>query len=658
VQISIGVLRTVALAVGFGAVCVCLPHAQQAAGGVQTPAVPPATEGTSAISGVVTDGTTHQPIAGVMVYLGFQGRGAVGRLSRQLSDEKGRFVFTDLPAGNNYFINASKFGYLEGHHGVGAGGLLGGLITLTDGQWYSDANVTMQRPAAISGRVADEHGDPAVGVFVRVLSRIPVAGRLRIASGQTAKTDDRGVYRLADLTPGRYVVQVVSVQQSVAASMTAAELAGIPPDQIVAGRAVPDPPAAVDFGLASRLVVGRYPLPPPASNGQPQTYPAAFYPGAARLDDASIIEVRAGDERGGVDFSLHPVAASSISGVVSGPADVLPGLVVRLLPEGLEELGSGSEVATATLGVDGRFTLFNVPAGSYVLDIRRTISELQYRSPLATSPAALPVTPGTGMAGSSSGSILSGPSGTYYSTRLGRGNAAYFARMSVSVGTSPVNDLLVTLRRGWSIRGKFVMESGEAPNLPALTPVHAEPADGNMALGLFTATQQARNTFAIEGLLGGAYLLRFISVGTGSVMSVTSDGEDHRFKPFDGSSGRDFDVVVTVIDKRTDLSGRAADAQGAQVRNAIVIAFPVEREQWTNYGLSPARLKGSPTSSSGTYRFQSLPAGEYYLVAVPADQGDAWQDPAKLAVLARSAARVTLAWGDVKTQNVTVIKFP
>jgi hypothetical protein len=27
-------------------------------------------------------------------------------------------------------------------------------------------------------------------------------------------------------------------------------------------------------------------------------------------------------------------------------------------------------------------------------------------------------------------------------------------------------------------------------------------------------------------------------------------------------------------------------------------------------------------------------------------------------VLARSAARVTLAWGDVKTQNVTVIKFP
>ena len=43
---------------------------------------------------------------------------------------------------------------------------------------------------------------------------------------------------------------------------------------------------------------------------------------------------------------------------------MLPGLVVRSLPEGLEDLGAGSEAATAMLGTDGRFTLFNVPAGS------------------------------------------------------------------------------------------------------------------------------------------------------------------------------------------------------------------------------------------------------------------------------------------------------
>src|SRR5688572_8719153 len=47
-------------------------------------------EGTAALSGVVTDATTKEPIPGVMVYLGFQGRGAVGRLSRQITDDKGR----------------------------------------------------------------------------------------------------------------------------------------------------------------------------------------------------------------------------------------------------------------------------------------------------------------------------------------------------------------------------------------------------------------------------------------------------------------------------------------------------------------------------------------------------------------------------------------
>jgi hypothetical protein len=126
----------------LSALCFAGLAAQQQAGGAR-PADPaqPVFEGTAAVSGIVTDATTNQPIPGVMVYLGFQGRGAVGRLSRQISDEKGRFVFTDLPAGNNFFINASKPGYVDGHYGVGAGGQLGGLITLTDGQWFSDARI-------------------------------------------------------------------------------------------------------------------------------------------------------------------------------------------------------------------------------------------------------------------------------------------------------------------------------------------------------------------------------------------------------------------------------------------------------------------------------------------------------------------------------------
>jgi hypothetical protein len=170
-----------------------------------------------------------------------------------------------------------------------------------------------------------------------------------------------------------------------------------------------------------------------------------------------------------------------------------------------------------------------------------------------------------------------------------------------------------------------------------------------------TQPSTSYNEFEIQGLIGGQYLLRFSVVG-GAVVSIKSGDGEFLYKPFDGSAGRDYDIVVTVTDKRTDLSGIARDARGALVENAIVLAFPVEREQWTNYGLSPARLKGSPLTSAGTYRFQSLPAGIYYVVGVPPDQGDVWQDPEKLAQLVTSAARVTLVWGETTTQNVTVVR--
>lgn len=48
----------------------------------------PRETGTSAISCVVTDGVTGRPIAGAVVYIGITGKGAVGPVSRQLTDPK------------------------------------------------------------------------------------------------------------------------------------------------------------------------------------------------------------------------------------------------------------------------------------------------------------------------------------------------------------------------------------------------------------------------------------------------------------------------------------------------------------------------------------------------------------------------------------------
>ena len=643
---------------------------QPTAGGAtssQAQAQSPVFEGTAAVSGVVTDATTKEPIPGVMVYLGFQGRGAVGRLSRQITDAKGRFVFTDLPAGTLFFINATKLGYLEGHFGSGAGGLLGGLIAVADGQWVRDANVVMSRPGSISGTVVDERGEPAVGVFVRVLARVRVAGRMTLAAGQTSKTDDRGVYRLADLSPGRYIVQVPSVQQSFPSSLTPAEIAGLRADQVTQGRSVPEAPPALDMPNGSRVVVGSYLTPPAPVNGRPMTYPPAFHPGVSTIGAAAVIDLRANEDRDAVNVALHPVPAGSVSGIVEGPPESVAGSVLRLIPDGLEDLGFGGEAATSVVGADGRFLFVNVPVGGYTIDLRNSITEVTYRAPLATLPVALPAAPGTSAGGASSGSISSGPYGTGYSVKQTNRTDPTYARQRVSVEARPVTNLVVTLRRGSTIRGKFAMDTGEAP--PATFgsgSVYAEPADANPASGVVpsnprpitpNAGPQVADEFVIAGIGPGQFLLRFISLpANGVLMSVMGDdGIDHRLKPFDTTTGRDYNVVVTVTTKRIELTG-AVDMQGTSTRNAVVIAFPVDRTLWTNYGLTGSRARSTPTTSAGTYRLQSLSAGDYHLAAVSPDQADVANDPDMLAKLAPLATRLTVTWGDVKTQNLSLVR--
>src|SRR6185295_419451 len=118
-----------------------------------------------------------------------------------------------LPDG--YFITASKFGYVDGHYGKAVGGAPGSRVMIANGEWFSEARVVMYRPSAISGTITDERGDAVVGAYVRVLMQVSIGGTPRFAVGPIVKTDDRGVYRIGNLGPGKYIVNVPLVQYSV-----------------------------------------------------------------------------------------------------------------------------------------------------------------------------------------------------------------------------------------------------------------------------------------------------------------------------------------------------------------------------------------------------------------------------------------------------------
>jgi hypothetical protein len=76
----------------------------------------------------------------------------------------------------------------------------------------------------------------------------------------------------------------------------------------------------------------------------------------ATAHDATPIDLAPGQEKGGVDVALQPVPVVRVSGTVISVRRARSELVLRLLPRGSENLGVGSEQATALVSASGAFT--------------------------------------------------------------------------------------------------------------------------------------------------------------------------------------------------------------------------------------------------------------------------------------------------------------
>jgi hypothetical protein len=153
--------------------------------------------------------------------------------------------------------------------------------------------------------------------------------------------------------------------------------------------------------------------------------------------------------------------------------------------------------------------------------------------------------------------------------------------------------------------------------------------------------------------MAGRYLVRVL--GGSAVTSIVWDGHDHTYTPFDTSTGQDITGVLITIDPdatSAKIGGSVANV-AAHPRGVAVIAFPAEPAQWTNYGFQPRRIQTTSVTASGTYQL-SVPAGDYYLVAVDGDRVSGWQDPRFLQAAAASATRVSVDWNETRSQALQV----
>ncbi len=234
------------------------------------PALPQQAPTTGSIEGIVVRADTDQPIANAQVTLtqiaevptpgaAAAANGAAAAIVPVITGADGKFSFKDLKSAA-YRAAATTDSFVRMTNGQRVPNDLGRLLFVDAGQSVTGVTIRITPAGAITGRILDENGQPATGAQVQLIrAGYNVRGKIYQGAG-FADVDDRGVYRIFAVPPGRYYL-----------------MAGTQP------------------GAASLIARGL--------GANSTWYSVRYYPNVSTLYEADTIEVKAGDESS-VDMRL------------------------------------------------------------------------------------------------------------------------------------------------------------------------------------------------------------------------------------------------------------------------------------------------------------------------------------------------------------------
>ena len=543
-------------------------RAQPPARDASTPA------GTAAIRGRVTD-AAGRPLSRVDVRAASAtGPGAGTAMTRA----DGRYEISGLAAGT-YTVIATKPNYVRSSWGEQRPEGPGQRFALADGERRESIDLRLTRAAAMTGRIVDEFGDPVTDAFVSAQRYQYVQGARRLMpSGRAGTTNDLGEFRVYGLTPGQYYLSATL-------------------------RTVQMNSSAMD---------------PRDRSG----YAPTFYPGAGSVQDAQRLTVTPGQTISGMNWTLLPIQTTKITGAafdIDG-RPLTNGLVV--LSSKLAAGGVGSMGGPLS---DGRFTIFGVTPGEYVL-------------------------------------------------RLSKGGTEDATFVDVTVTGADITDLQVTLTKRSTIRGRVVFTPSVSSNgLPKPTAVDLgamrewaigqqvrSPArikdDGTFEVSLEPGHVQLRTNMVrgpnapVTGAAGPNAPLPLWRLNRVIVNDVDVGDSGIEVPP----NGTIENVIVEMTNHGADVTGRVTDAGGQVVRDCTIVIFAQDRARWT---VQTRFLSVSRPSRDDRFRARLLP-GDYYAVAMSEVESNAWTDPDFLSAVREHAVAFSIADGETKTVDLRLSPAP
>jgi len=242
-----------------------------------------------------------------------------------VTDETGQFKLQDVEPGT-YLAQLQRAGYTANGKAN-----RGSKLTITEDQDTKDLVFHMLEAGVITGKIIDLDGDPLRNVSVAATASSGRETARNPGHMGNAVSNDLGEYRIADLAPGKYIVQA-NPQEN--------EMVLLSPNEKNASK--------------GRLV-----------------YVTTYFPGTLDERQAVSVEVPAGGTAT-ASFGVQASHAYRVSGTVLGlkaPFEPQSGASGAVMAAGMGKIILVGENGRATndqdLGVDGRFDFPHVVAGTY-----------------------------------------------------------------------------------------------------------------------------------------------------------------------------------------------------------------------------------------------------------------------------------------------------
>lgn len=606
--------------------------------------------GTSSLAGTVTAADTGRPIVGARIMLSGQilssagavppGRGAapvpvapmsgiqaglrggnppgiVGGLSRSVvTDQTGSFIFERLPAGQ-FHLSVSHSQYLAMNYGQRRYGGQGATVPLADGE-KATLKITMERGAVITGTVIAQDGEPQRHAQVRLMRYTRNNGVRRLQAQNAVGTDDRGVYRVFGLQPGDYLI-AATPNPSDAMNMERFNAQNNIIERAIADGPVTPPgrqggPAYVTVTLPPQSAINQAPPPP--------LYLPTYAPGATSPAEATVVTVKAGEERTSVDVVVNQVTSTTVQVELTSPPETGVNVQYNIIND--DPAGSSSDGGQRR-DQNNRVFFMGLHPGKYTVIVQTVPAPVAF---VQGQPRPAPVlAPAQKM----------------------------FASVPVEVNGEQLIAVSATLRPARTVSGRVIFNTTRPADLTrSNVTVTLNPAPLGQGV-FFDGPQQAQvnadGTFTITGVIPGRYTLRANGAG-GYLRSSSVAGQDTLDIPLEFTGERDItDAVLTMADSASSLVGTLTDASGRPVFDYTLVVASTDTRYWLPGTRRITTIRPGP---DGHYSISSLPPGSYFLAAVQDLEFGAQFDPEFLRELLPASVPVTIVEGGKTTQDLRV----